>query len=322
MTGALNWATTQTIASATTTNIGAATSNSVIVSGTTTITGLGTIAAGAERVVQFSGALTLTHNATSLILPGGASITTAAGDVAYFVSLGTGNWRCTGYQKANGQAVVASGGTGDFKSDGTVAMTAKIRCPITGTVSAFIGSSGTTSSDVAIWSDLSKFYFLNGNNTGYVPVNTGPLTASGLVTSSGGFIHGSTGGLASNINGGWALLNSVLTAYVNATAAKLFVTGATTTYDTAWERGASGRMDATNGSGNLRDVRGRSLISSGGTITLSNYTVATLPTAASNAHAIVAVTDGNASPTYRGAVTGGGSTNGVVYCDGSSWMWH
>lgn len=110
MTGALNWATTQTIASAATTDIGAATSNSVIVSGTTTITALGTIAAGAERVVQFSGALTLTHNATSLILPGGASITTAAGDVAYFVSLGSGNWRCTGYQKANGQAVVASVG--------------------------------------------------------------------------------------------------------------------------------------------------------------------------------------------------------------------
>ena len=113
LTGALNWAPTQTIASATTTDIGAATSNSVIVSGTTTITGFGTVAAGAERVVQFSGALTLTHNATSLILPGGASITTAAGDVAYFVSLGSGNWRCTGYQKANGQAVVASGASMD-----------------------------------------------------------------------------------------------------------------------------------------------------------------------------------------------------------------
>ena len=35
MTGALNWSATQTIASATTTDIGAATSNSVIVSGTT-----------------------------------------------------------------------------------------------------------------------------------------------------------------------------------------------------------------------------------------------------------------------------------------------
>ena len=86
---------------------------------------------------------------------------------------------------------------------------------------------------------------------------------------------------------------------------------------------ATGVIEVNNNTaGTFRDVKLRSLISSGGTITLSNYTVATLPTAASNTHAIVAVTDGNASPTYRGAVTGGGSTKGVVYCDGSSWMWH
>ena len=87
--------------------------------------------------------------------------------------------------------------------------------------------------------------------------------------------------------------------------------------------GSGGLLELLNGStGSWRDLKLRSLISTGGTITLSNYTVATLPTAASNTHAIVAVTDGNASPTYRGAVTGGGSTKGVVYCDGSSWMWH
>lgn len=108
LTGTLNWNTTQTIASAATTDIGAATSNVVIISGTTTITSLGTIAAGAERCTVFSGALTLTNSA-SMILPGGANITTAAGDAAYWVSIGTG-WRCTGYQKANGQSVVASGG--------------------------------------------------------------------------------------------------------------------------------------------------------------------------------------------------------------------
>lgn len=114
MTGALNWAATQTIASATTTNIAGSTSNAIIVSGTTTITGLGTIAAGAERCVQFSGILILTHNATSLILPGAANITTAAGDVAYFVSLGAGNWRCVGYQRASGAALVGGGSLTNF----------------------------------------------------------------------------------------------------------------------------------------------------------------------------------------------------------------
>ena len=112
-TGAINWNTAQTIASATTTDIGAATSNYVIVSGTTTITGLGTIAQGAERIVRFSGALTLTYNATSLILPGSASITTAAGDVGRFVSEGSGNWRCINYSKANGTSVVVAGVSGN-----------------------------------------------------------------------------------------------------------------------------------------------------------------------------------------------------------------
>lgn len=106
LTGALEWATPVDVASAATTNIGAAASNRVCITGTTTITSLGTIAAGACRTVTFAGALTLTHNATSLILPGGANIVTAAGDVAEFESLGAGNWRCTGYQKANGQALV------------------------------------------------------------------------------------------------------------------------------------------------------------------------------------------------------------------------
>jgi len=94
--------TTQTIASATTTDIGAATSNVVIISGTTTITGLGTVAAGARRSVRFSGILILTHNATSLILPGSANITTAAGDCAEFRSLGGGNWVCTSFSPASG----------------------------------------------------------------------------------------------------------------------------------------------------------------------------------------------------------------------------
>lgn len=98
---ALN-AATQTIASATTTDIGAATTAEVEISGTTTITGLGTVAAGARRSVRFLGALVLTHNPTSLILPGSANITTAANDTAEFRSLGSGNWICLRYSLASG----------------------------------------------------------------------------------------------------------------------------------------------------------------------------------------------------------------------------
>jgi len=72
------------------------------ITGTTAITDLGEVDAGVHKVVKFEGALTLTHNATSLILPGGANITTADGDVAWFMSEGSGNWRCVHYQRANG----------------------------------------------------------------------------------------------------------------------------------------------------------------------------------------------------------------------------
>jgi len=109
MTGAaFNEAVRVDVASDTTCDIGAAASNYVRITGTTTITGLGTIASTARRKVVFDGILTLTHNATSLILPTGANITTAAGDCAEFESEGSGNWRCTQYQRASGAAVLAS----------------------------------------------------------------------------------------------------------------------------------------------------------------------------------------------------------------------
>lgn len=98
------------IPSATTTDIGAATGRYVHITGTTTITGLGTKTAGVLRIVTFDGALTLTHNATSLILPSAANILTAAGDVASFVSEGGGNWRCVGYTRASGAALSVTGG--------------------------------------------------------------------------------------------------------------------------------------------------------------------------------------------------------------------
>lgn len=100
-----------TVASAATVDLGGQTSPNVIISGATTITSFGAVAEGIERNVTFSGALTLTHNATSLILPGGVNITTAAGDCATFLSLGGGNWRCTNYLAGTPVAPKAAFGT-------------------------------------------------------------------------------------------------------------------------------------------------------------------------------------------------------------------
>jgi len=72
------WSAVQ-VASAGTVDIGAQTTPVVEITGTTGITSLGTNYTAGPRFLRFTGALTITHNATSLICPGGANITTAAG---------------------------------------------------------------------------------------------------------------------------------------------------------------------------------------------------------------------------------------------------
>lgn len=104
------------IASASTTNIGAATGNYVNITGTTSITAFDTVQAGIRRILNFNSALTLTYNATSLILPSAANITTAGGDIATFVSLGSGNWVCVDYQRAAGTSLVGSASTTYMRS--------------------------------------------------------------------------------------------------------------------------------------------------------------------------------------------------------------
>ena len=86
------------------------------ITGTTTITDIdfATDKAGRKAWVKFAGALILTHNASTLILPGGASITTAAGDMACFVSEGSDVVRCVAYQKASGRAITTSYRVGFF----------------------------------------------------------------------------------------------------------------------------------------------------------------------------------------------------------------
>lgn len=78
------------------------------VTGVAGFTSIATKGAGTVIKLHFDAALTITHHATDLILPGGASITTAAGDEAEFVEYATGDWRCTSYTKANGQAISES----------------------------------------------------------------------------------------------------------------------------------------------------------------------------------------------------------------------
>jgi len=98
-----------TIASASTVDLGSAGTNTVKISGTTTITSFGSSAVqGQVFFVTFAGALTLTNNNTSLLLPGGANITTAANDSAVVEALGSGNFQVTTYSPKSGKPVASS----------------------------------------------------------------------------------------------------------------------------------------------------------------------------------------------------------------------
>lgn len=101
------------------------------ITGTTTITDIdfGTTKAGRKVWVKFAGILTLTHHATNLILPTGASITTAAGDTACFVSEGGDIVRCVAYNRASGAPLTGSGITaltGDVTASGSGSVAATI----------------------------------------------------------------------------------------------------------------------------------------------------------------------------------------------------
>lgn len=92
------------------------------VTGTTTITDIDFTDAvdGRWAWLVFDGALTLTHNSTTLKLPGGASITTAGGDRALFIQDSSDNIICLDYiPAAAAPATVAVIRTQAFTGSGT-----------------------------------------------------------------------------------------------------------------------------------------------------------------------------------------------------------
>lgn len=160
------------VASASTTDIGAAATSEIRITGTTTITSFGTATAGTRRRGRFEGALTLTHNGTSLILPGAVSITTAAGDAFDAVSLGSGNWMVTSY----------------FRTAGPPASAAPF--PISGTgVGQFVGINTTATSYSLPAGGTWEYFVLGNNSSGNVIASAGGIAAGGTSVISSGSIQ-------------------------------------------------------------------------------------------------------------------------------------
>lgn len=152
--GVLGTAAEATVASATTANVLGAASLMVQVTGTTTITSLGT-GASQIKVVRFADALTLTHNATSLILPTGADITAAAGDTMIVVSDASSNARVVAYERANGTPLSTTLST--LSASGTVAFTGIISpSQITGNQDDYAPTGHATANVFRLSTDASR----------------------------------------------------------------------------------------------------------------------------------------------------------------------
>jgi hypothetical protein len=176
------------LASATTPDLGTVTAN-VRITGTTTITGFGTAASGITRKLRFAAALTLTYNATSLIFPGAADITTAAGDTAEAISLGSGNWVLVNFTRA------AAGYAGNILLANPVAA-ANIginrgteQATTSGTEKDFTIPAGVRRITIA-FNGVSS----NGTSGRVVQIGAGSFVTSGYVSSGGSIAAGSAGG--------------------------------------------------------------------------------------------------------------------------------
>lgn len=144
-------------------NLTTATGQFVDVTGTNAITAI-TLGQGSFRWVRFTGILTLTNGA-SLVLPGAANITTAAGDFALFFGYASSVVRCVFYQAAAAGPVTSYTGTG-----------AVVRATSPTLVTPTIGAATATS--------------INGNTittgTGTLTLGAGKtLTASNTLTLAG-----------------------------------------------------------------------------------------------------------------------------------------
>ena len=107
-----------------------------ICTGTTGFTTF-TVAADRHFFLEFSDALTMTHGTGTLDLPGGANITTAAGDVGEFVSTASNVVTCVNYTRAGGIV------NADINASAAI-VTSKLSGAVTSIASHGLATSATT----------------------------------------------------------------------------------------------------------------------------------------------------------------------------------
>lgn len=109
------------LAAAGTTDLGSVASNNILITGASTITSFGTSAllANPTYLVEFGGINTIVYNSTSMVLPGAANITTAAGDSALLQLTSTlGYWNMVAYFSQAASGALGSASTKNIGTSG------------------------------------------------------------------------------------------------------------------------------------------------------------------------------------------------------------
>ncbi|WP_018263709.1 DUF2793 domain-containing protein [Methylobacterium sp. WSM2598] len=125
-TGGVDWrAAEASVAAGPSVDLGAVNALCVTLTGAATVTSFGS-APRRLRLLRFSGAIGLTHDPARLILPGGATLVTAAGDTALATSDAAGAWTVRAYSRASGRALAgpAAAEIADATATGRAVLTA------------------------------------------------------------------------------------------------------------------------------------------------------------------------------------------------------
>lgn len=171
------------LASAATCDLGSVGSLRVRITGAAPITSFGA-KPNSVRLLRFAGALTLAHDATALVLPGGGDLLTAAGDAAIAVSDGSGHWRIVGYQRADGTALKVAHLSFGLSLFNTAVGPGALASNTTGTFNTALGASALGANTSGASNTASGLTALYSNTTGELNTAIGQGALYGNTTGA------------------------------------------------------------------------------------------------------------------------------------------
>ena len=287
------------------------------ITGTTTITSFGASApAGWVYNLLFESATPITYNSASMILPGGQSIITAAGDSARVISLGSGNWKMlsytsqTGlsgsldqqfsstqgailYRGVSGWQALAPGSAGLFlETNGAGANPAWASPTVAGLSTMFDAQFGSTIGDI-LYRGTSGWQTLAAGTSGQVLETQGAGAAPQWITSAAGAgvtsVSGSGPGISvSPVTGSVVVRNTGVALVVAGTGISVSTASGTATISGTGVAtivpGAGVQVSTVNGTATIGNSGVRAITASGGigisantgTVALTNTGVTSL----------------------------------------------